>query len=118
MPKHVTWPELAQAYHYQVVSSLERSTGRNLLSDEISALTYWNAYNSPSEKASFDNYEDFKGLMVAFRFAELPTLRDFRGEIRELLYMEGGHGELSTFKDDDDQLKNIFRFDLARRIFL
>lgn len=122
MSKHMTFTELETVYENQVVSSLERSTGRDLLAEELSCLSLWLAY---SEKSSFDDYSEFKGIMEAFRFtdsAQLPTAREFKREFAYLLHKEGGHGELSQVSDSKDDTTtsglSIFRFDLVRRIFL
>lgn len=124
MQKHFRFEELVQVYKIQAVASLERSTGRDLLAEELSCLSFWMAH---SDKSSL-NYEDFRELLVGFRF-NLPTVADFRQEFMTLLHKDAGHGELTLVHtkevgllDEDENaekhLVNVFRFDLARRIFL
>lgn len=125
MSKHITFPELVKVYENQVVSSVERSTGREQLGEELSCLSFWLAY---TEESSIDDYSEFKGLMDAFRFAKLETIRDFKIEFGSILHKEGGHGEMTQVGDgvmtkvgdgkEEEEKSEVFRFDLARRIFL
>jgi hypothetical protein len=119
MQKHFRFEDLVQVYENQVVASLERSTGRDLLAEELSCLSFWLAF---TEKSSLE-FAEFSELLSAFRF-DIPTMTDFKSEFEHILHRDAGHGELtnvgSSKKQDGkyEDPKYVFRFDLARRIFL
>jgi hypothetical protein len=114
MQRHFRFEDLVEVYENQIVASLERSMGRDLLAEEISCLSFWLAF---TEKSSL-SFEEFSELLTVFRF-EVPTMRDFKSEFVHILHKDIGHGELTTVKREaDGEATNVFRFDLARRIFL
>ena len=108
MPKHFLFDDLVQVYENQIVASLERSTGRDLLSDELSCLSLWLAH---SDKSSL-TWAEMKPLLASFRF-EIATEEDFQQEFESLL-PSCREPELNYKKKE----ANIYRFDLARSIFL
>lgn len=104
MTKHFRFEDLVQVYHNQIAASLERATGRDLLADELSCLSFWLAHT----EASHMDFEGFAQLMGAFRF-KVETREDFDKEFGYTLH----HAE-GEFRGEDE----VYRFDFARRIFL
>jgi hypothetical protein len=114
MKKHFRFEDLVQVYENQIVASLERSTGRDLLAEELSCLSMWIAF---SDKSALE-FSEFSELMGAFRF-DVPTMADFKSEFFHVLHKDAGHGELTkVMREEDGKGMHVFRFDLARRIFL
>lgn len=95
------------------MSSYEKSFGRDLLGEELSALSFWLAFT----KKSALTFEEFSELLSALRF-EVNSMKEFKSEFSHVLFRDGGHGELTSVKDEAGESTNVFRFDLARRIFL
>ena len=65
------WNELEQMYLTQIVSSYEKSQGRYLLGEEISALAFWQLQDDKQE--GHINWEKTRQLMHAFKFDDIET---------------------------------------------
>lgn len=110
MGKHFLFDELVEVYENQIAAAFERTTGRDYFAQELSALSFWLVMNK--DKGVLD-WEGFNHLLTAWRF-NLETVDDFKKEFNSLLMQRHmGNRELSKNSDD-----NVFRFDLARQIFL
>ena len=79
----LSFDQLIQAYENMIVSSVERGAGKHLHADELSALTFWLMLDS--EKKGSVDFEQFKGLMSAFRFANLTDLDSFKTQFKTVL---------------------------------
>lgn len=102
MPKYFKFPELVEVYENQIAASMERTTGRNLLADELSCLSLWLALT----KESSMEWSGMSDLMQGFRY-RLDSEAAFKKEFAWTLHTspkELDHG--------------VYRFDLARQIFL
>lgn len=103
---------MVEVYENQIVASEAKTSGRHLLSNELSCFTFWELVESKN-KAYF-TFDEMKSLMQAFRFNHVQTQEDFNKEFETVL--KNFPGELR-----EKHLQNgegVFRFDLARQIFL
>ena len=69
------WKELVKVYETQIVSSYEKSEGRFLLGEELSALAFWQLQDENSE--GHLDWAKTRQLMHAFRFDDIETETDF-----------------------------------------
>ena len=84
---------------------MERTSGRDLLADELSCLSFWLALS----KDSHLQWEGMQDLLGAFRF-NVKSESAFREEFAFLLE----HNPRELAKEGEQ----VYRFDLARQIFL
>jgi len=105
--RHFRFEELMEVYENQIASSYERTLGRDLLADELSCFAFWNINYS---KSSSLNWPEMQKLLTAFRF-KIENEDQFKSEFSFLL--SENRGEIKS-----DLPETIYRFDLARQIFL
>lgn len=107
--KHFSFNELCQVYENQIAAGFERTTGRELFANELSALSFWLVL-TPEDKQGHFQWSEFKKLLHAFRFTRIETPADFDQEFKTLL----NKNRFEVYNSED----NTFRFDLCRQIFL
>ena len=116
------WSDLHAIYLNHIAASYERTFGRELLSDELTCLSFWNLRDT--EKKGYLTLEELKDLLKSFKFTHLfedpyghpddrLTLDKFKREFKFCLSEK--QGELKKVEDDSEM---IIRFDLMREIFL
>ncbi len=105
--KDFRFEDLMEVYENQVAASFERTNGRDLLADELSCLSFWNVKYS---KNPYLNWKEMNSLLTAYRF-QLNDEEDFKFEFKFLLSQSRGEFRL-------DHSEHVYRFDLARQIFL
>mmetsp|Transcript_27223 Transcript_27223/g.36378 ORF Transcript_27223/g.36378 Transcript_27223/m.36378 type:complete len:268 (-) Transcript_27223:1187-1990(-) len=98
-----TWEEMEQMYRMQVLASHEKSCGRTLHGEELSALAFWLLVDTERE-GSICDLERLRQLMVAFHFS--AGTRSWFGFKREHNY--------SIVSGEMREGKEVLRFDLMR----
>ena len=94
-------------YEIQMISSYEKSKGRTLHAEELSALSFW--LTQDTERAGFLETSGMRSLMHGLRFTNIKNWKDFRKEFEFTI----PRGESIDWAN-----KEVFRFDLMRSIFL
>ena len=79
--KHFLFDEIVEVYENQIAAAFERTTGRDIFANELSALTFWLVMNK--DKGAL-NWQEFNHLLTAWRF-KLSTVDDFKQEFNSLL---------------------------------
>ena len=90
-----------------MISSFEKSKGRTLHAEEISALSFW--LTQDTERTGFLETSGMRSLMHGLRFTNVKSWKDFNKEFSFTI----PKGETV-----DRPGKEVFRFDLMRSIFL
>ena len=98
------WKELDMMYQTQIVASYEKSEGRFLLGEELSALAFWQLQDDNND--GHIDWEKTKQLMHAFRFDHIHTRAGFKKMFKD------------SIENDVNKNSDVYRFDLIRRIFL
>jgi hypothetical protein len=118
--------ELTAFYEKQITASFERAHGRELLSDELSCLTFWMLQDNSNK--GWMNIEEFRHLLHSFKFTNLlqnskgeslPNQEVLRRVVSDFRLSKGQDrfGELLELSDASSK-DLVFRFDLIRDVFL
>jgi len=110
--REFSWPEMVEVYENQIIASEAKASGRHLLSNELSCFTFWDLVESKNK--AFFTFDEMKELMQAFRFDHVQTQEDFMKEFEVTLRAIPGELKEKHLKNGE----GVFRFDLARQIFL
>lgn len=111
--REFSFSEIEGAYENQIIGSMEKTKGRTLLGDELSALSFYELTMEGSDKG-YLTFEEMKTLMHAWRFDSIETEQDFLQEFQFALQLSPGEIK----RKDLENGEAVFRFDLARSIFL
>jgi hypothetical protein len=103
---------MVEVYENQIVASEAKTSGRHLLSNELSCFTFWELVESKNE--GYFNFDEMKTLLHAFRFDHIETQADFDKEFEMTLNQYPGELRNKHLQKDE----GVYRFDLARAIFL
>lgn len=77
--REFSFSEIEGAYENQIIGSMEKTKGRTLLGDELSALSFYELTMEGSDKG-YLTFEEMKTLMHAWRFDSIETEQDFLQE--------------------------------------
>lgn len=88
--RHFRFEELVEVYENQIAASFERTSGRDLLANELSCLAFWNV--NYSQKSSL-SWSEMQTLLTSFRF-KIQNEDQFKSEFSFLL--NENKGEIRT----------------------
>lgn len=74
-----SWDEMLKMYELQMVSSYEKSKGRTIHGEEISALAYW-LVSDPDKKGYMTDEKQVDNMMTSFRFLGIKNFERFKKE--------------------------------------
>ena len=103
-----SWDEMLTMYEMQIVSSHEKSKGRTLHGEELSALAFWMYMDAQEKKGAMTEESQVDKLMTALRFPGIKNFDRFRKEFQFSILP----GEFKKTRQD------MLRFDLMRQIWL
>lgn len=75
-----SWDEMLTMYEMQIVSSHEKSKGRTLHGEELSALAFWMYMDAQEKKGAMTEESQVDKLMTALRFPGIKNFDRFRKE--------------------------------------
>ena len=75
-----SWDELMQMYELQMIASHEKTKGRTLHAEEISALSFW--LINDTSKLGYLSQSNMKTLMHGLRFTNVNDWKDFKREFK------------------------------------
>ena len=101
-----SWDDMLQMYEHQMIASYEKSKGRTIHAEEISALSFWLLHDK--ERTGILEEQAMLDLFHGLRFPNLRNWADFRQEFAFSIEQ----GEM------DRNNRKMLRFDLMRQIFL
>ena len=107
--REYSFNELETIYQNQIIASLEKTTGRTMLGDELSAFTFYSIVCDPEK--GFLDWTEMHELLGGLRFDYVESADDFRSEFA--FTTKQRPGELKAPHDSQ-----VYRFDLVRSIFL
>lgn len=73
--RHYTWDEMLQTYEIQMVASHEKSKGRTVHGEELSALSFWLLQDT--EKKGSLEIEETSKLLQGLRFEPVEDWKSF-----------------------------------------